>query len=367
MNEVVRNTHIPHSNSDVIEEYRGDEIDLFDLLDDIVKNKVWLLVGVLCTLCLAAIYLVTTKPIYEVGVVLKPAAEKDLLELNAPQLGGIYSMDVAGAYGSVKRHLSSRDIRQDFYVANHERISAVVGLYNSELSQEQNFSLFNSFFSVSVSGKKDVEEFVRVDLEMWDPVLVANLLNDYVAYSLLQSKQEVIDTLESKVAAKIKSLEYDAMLLREKYYSSQTRRKLQLEEAHGVAEAIGQTDPVYIKSDILGSYQPPLYMFGTKAISAEEKAITNRKVVAKSLPHGEDHFIAGLPEVLFKIDQLKKLQIDFDKVALAVIDESAVPPLSPSKPKKLLILALATIAGLFSGLMAALLSAAYKRRKLAAI
>ncbi len=365
MNEVVRNTHIPHSNSDVMEEYRGDEIDLFDLLDDIVKNKVWLLVGVLCTLCLAAIYLVTTKPIYEVGVVLKPAAEKDLLELNAPQLNGIYSIDVDGAYGGVKRHLSSRDVRQGFYLENYERISSVEGLFKIDLSKEQNFSRFDSFFKVSVSGKKDVEDFVRVELEMWDPVLVASLLNDYVLYSLKRSMQEAAETLESKVAARIKALEYDAMLLREKYYSSQTRRKLKLEEARGVAKAIGQTDPVYIKSDILGSYQPPLYMFGTKAILAEEKAITNRKVVAQSLPHGEDHFIAGLPEVLFKIDQLKNLDVDFNRVALAVVDESAVPPLSPAKPKKLLIVALALIAGLFGGLMMALLRASYKRRKLA--
>jgi len=180
----------------------------------------------------------------------------------------------------------------------------------------------------------------------------------------LQSRlQDVQDTLNSKVTAYVEKLEYDAMLLRERYYSEQTRRKLELAEAKTIASAIGQSSPVIAKAEIMGTYEPPLYMYGTQAISAESKAISNRKALAKNLPYGEDHFIKGLPEVLFDIQQLKGLKVDFNKVKLAVVDEKAIVPLKPIKPKKALIVALAGVAGIFMGLMAALLVAAFKRHK----
>jgi chain length determinant protein (polysaccharide antigen chain regulator) len=66
---------------------------------------------------------------------------------------------------------------------------------------------------------------------------------------------------------------------------------------------------------------------------------------------------------LFKINQLKSLEIDYGKVSLAVVDEQAILPVGAIKPKKLLIMALACVAGGFVGLMMALLMAAFHRHK----
>jgi len=160
---------------------------------------------------------------------------------------------------------------------------------------------------------------------------------------------------------RLNKLEYDASLIRDKYYNRKVQRKLQLEEAGGIAKSVGQVEPIYTSSDILGSFKPPLYMYGSKALSAEEQALGGRAQLAKDLPHGEEHFIVGLPEILFEINQLKNLHIDYSEIKIAKVDEYALPPLAPIKPKKLLILMLSCVVSVFFGVMAALLVSAYQR------
>ncbi len=338
-----------------------DEIDLFDLWDDIVSNKFWLVAGLLACLVLAAIYITIAKPVYQVKSVIKPVSERDLVEINVPQLSGIYSLGVDGAFEHAKRAMLSKEYHRNFYQQSLLEIKAVNGMYNSELTESQNFSNFDRLLSIKLSGAKDAEKFIELNFELADARVAADLLNGYVDFALQSRLLEIQQTLESKRLVRLNKLEYDASLIRDKYFSQKIQRKLQLNEAKSIAESVGQVDPIYTKSDILGSFKPPLYMYGSKALSAEERALSLRELLAKELPHGEEHFIAGLPPKLFEIEQLKNLVIDYQKVKIAQIDEPALVPISPSKPKKLLVLTLSVVAGLFLGLMMALLVAAYKR------
>jgi chain length determinant protein (polysaccharide antigen chain regulator) len=67
---------------------------------------------------------------------------------------------------------------------------------------------------------------------------------------------------------------------------------------------------------------------------------------------------------LVEIEALQALEIDFSKIILARIDEVAVVPVNPIKPRKLLIMALALVGGLFAGLFMALIAAAYGKHKI---
>ena len=116
--------------------------------------------------------------------------------------------------------------------------------------------------------------------------------------------------------------------------------------------------------NLLGWQLPPLYMLGSKAIKAEIRALTSREEMAKDLARGEDHFIEDLPKLLLEIEALQTLEIDFSKISLARIDEVAVVPVKPIKPRKLLIMALALVGGLFVGLFMALIVAAYGKHKI---
>lgn len=338
-----------------------DEIDLFDLWDDIVSHKLVILIGFSFCLSLAIAYLYVAKSVYQVRSVIKPIGEQGLVEINVPQLNGIYALGVEAAFEHSKRALLSKESQRLFYRQYLTEIKKLEGLYNSELTEAQNVKIFGELLDVKLSNKKDAETFIELSLELNESELAASLLNSFVTFSLQNRLQEIRQTIDSKIRVRLNKLEYDASLIRDKYYSSKIQRKLKLDEAKKIANSVGQVDPIYSESDILGSFKPPLYMYGSKALTAEEQALSQRGVIAKNLPHGEEHFIVGLPEILFEIGQLKKLNVDYSKVRLVQVDEPALAPLSPIKPKKLLITLLAGIVGLFAGVLMALLTSAYGR------
>ena len=355
---------------------RDDEIDLFDLWDDIVEEKIWVFVGFFACVLLAALYLFRATEIYQTQLVIKPASANSVVELNAPQfsldLSGmegksqlqvIYSKTVEEAFADARSAMLSKEYRRNFYQAYLDEIKSVDGVYNENLTEAQNFANFDKLFSSKVSGSKDIETYLRVNFELPDAQKAADLLNAYTEFSLAAKLSDIKDTVDSKIAAQVGKLEYDAKQLREQYSGEQTRRSLMLNEAYSIAKAVGQTQSLFSKSDLVGTYEPPLYMSGTKALRAEEKALKDRQRLAKELPYGEDHFIDKLPSLLFKIDQLKSLEIDYSKVSLAVVDERAIAPVGAVKPKKLLVMALAVVAGVFVGLMMALLVSAFHRHK----
>ncbi|MCP5335749.1 MAG: hypothetical protein H7A08_08720 [Oceanospirillaceae bacterium] len=344
--------------------FARDEIDLFDLVDDIRSQKHWLFASVFACLLLAAGYILLSNPVYEVKSTVKPALERDVVALNVPQLEGIFKLDVTQAFDLTRQALYSREYRHRFYEANFTELKELGDFYDPALTDGQNFLKFDELFTEkNADPKKDSELFVEIKYESLSQEKAADLLNRYIAFALEQAQADVRSSVESKVAARLQQLDYDARELREKYYSEQLRRELLLKEANQIAKAVGQQNPVYATSDLVGGYQPPLYMFGTKAIEAEIRMINNRKDMTKNLARGEDNFITGLPEILLKTDELKSLKVDFEHVRLGIVDEKATKPRKSVKPKKALVLALAGVAGLMLGLMAALLVAAYKRRK----
>ena len=341
-----------------------DEIDLFDLIDDIWSHKRWVFLGLCVTIILAGLYLFKATPIYQTEAKIKSATANDLIEFSRPQLVGVYTLDVKEAFSSAQAALMSTGYRKEFYVLKLDDIKALPNGYNEELTLEQNFSRFSEDFSIKTSGAKDSESFVQVTLKSSDANFASELLNEFVEYALFRRLRDSYDTMLARVNTRIEALNYNATIMREEYLGNKARRILELKEAEGIAIAVGQKDPVYRNMDLLGGKAPPLYMLGSKALKAEAKALKSRALKAKGLPRGEDHFIAGLPKILLEIDSLKTLEVDFSKIHLARIDEIAVTPFKPIKPRKLLIMALAVVAGLFVGLFMALIAAAYGKHKI---
>ena len=341
----------------------NDEIDLFDLVDDIWSHKLWVILGLLSTVILASAYLFVATPVYKTESVIKSATDKDVTEFLRPQLTNIYTLDVEQAFTAAQAALMSTEYRRDFYRLKLEDIKAVKGAYNEKITPDQNFINFSKTFTVSASGKKDSQSFVKVSLESADAEFASNLLNDFVEYALSRRLNDSFEAMEAKVDGRIESLTYQADIIREGYYSDKSRRILELKEAYKIAAAVGQDNPVYRNMDLVGGQLPPLYMLGSKAIKSEIQTLEGRSELAKKLPLGEDQFIKGLHKILLEIETLEKLDINLDKVKLARVDELAVVPAGPIKPRKLLILALSIVAGLFIGLFIALIVAAYKKHK----
>jgi len=352
--------------------FADDEINLFDLVNDLNLQKRWFFGPFTVCLVLGFLYINLVKPVYQVKSVVKAATEGDLIELNAPQLIGgqikqrekIFSLGVSEAYTQAKQAFLSREYRKAFYSSKLESIKSN-GFYNESLTLAQNFNSFNYSFHVKFSNpKKDVEDFVEVKFDSTNPEFATQFLNEYVAYSLSTRLSTIEANLNNKLSMSIGQLEYQAELIEGTYDANKKRRVLELNEALSIAKAVGQKNPIQQKGNMItGDGELPDYMYGEKALKAELTAIDRRPEISKEMPFGEGYFVEGLPALLFEIKSLKELNVDFTKVSLAKVDELATLPRNPIKPRKMLIMALAGVAGGFLGLMMALVVAAYKRYK----
>src|SRR5690606_17821845 len=71
----------------------------------------------------------------------------------------------------------------------------------------------------------------------------------------------------------------------------------------------------------------------------------NRQIEILNSRENEDLFLKKLSELREEAAQLNGIEIDLSKISLVTIDQPAVEPLKPIKPKKLLILALGIVLG----------------------
>ena len=98
-------------------------------------------------------------------------------------------------------------------------------------------------------------------------------------------------------------------------------------------------------------------MMGEKALRAEILQLKGRA------QRGADAYITGLPELLWKIKIVEETSIAWEKVKYIRLDQPAFVPLSASKPRKSLVLALGAVSGGMAGILFALLAAAKVRRQ----
>ena len=102
-----------------------DEIDLFDLIDDVWSHKRWVFLGLFATIALAGLYLFKATPVYQTEAKIKSATANDLIEFSRPQLAEIYTLNVEKAFSSAKAALLSTGYRKEFYILKLDEIKAI--------------------------------------------------------------------------------------------------------------------------------------------------------------------------------------------------------------------------------------------------
>jgi len=344
----------------------ADEIDLFDLIDDIKAKWYWLIGTVVAVVCLAVIYLLLVRPVYQTEVVYKSVSPADLLPLNQPRLKSVLAakegepfMTPETAFKSVRAKALSGGVMRSFYdqllESSNDQLKPLI--YDETITPEQNYSKFVGLFSHSDPGAKDADLFLKLTLELPDAGLSADVLNLFSEYLLTRNREEMINAVKQQISAHLDEWQMQAEEMRTTYKAAKELRLRELREAADIAHSINQQKPVFSGERVVVSDAPPLYMMGEKALRAEISQLQARA------EKDEDLYIEGLPELLWKVDTVKNTAIDWDNVRFAEVDEPAVVPLKPIKPRKMLVLALAVVAGGMAGILFALLSAAQQRRR----
>lgn len=400
-----------------------DEIDLVQLVSALWKQKTLIIAVTFLAGLIGLAYAMTATRYYTVQSALRPAAIKDLDELNHL---GIYKLSPKQALAEVGAALDSYENRLGFFRDNQQLFA---DLAQPGRSLEQTFESFNDdAFKLLQPDAKKVESttpFVGIQLTYPQDLNGVQIVNGFVQYSLNNVRRQVAADLDTLIGNRLSQLEKNMAAARANYEASKeikiaklseadalkraelndelaalrqqlkTRRDNrinQLNEAIRIATSLGINKPTTPSSlgaaEITGqgsvirtevnNQQIPLYFMGSNALEAERKALLarrsddftepriaqiarelkllqhNRQIEVLNSRENEDLFLKDLATWREEAARLRALQFDTESLKLVSIDQAAVEPSRPIKPKKALIVALALILGGMLGLFIAL-------------
>ena len=359
-----------------------DDIDIFDLVDDIKDKWYWMLGTMVAGVLLAFVYAFTATPEFKTDAIITDVSPSELLPFNQPVLmstlalsastgsdsdspvimsdAAVFELDPESAFLGARSVLRSASVRRSFYLKllgdSDDRLKSLVSSPN--LTEEQNLAGFLERFSFEdTNSKENLDTYFKLSFRLSeDPVLARDILNAYLAYALATYQARVKDEFERKLQAQIDLNETRAANFRTQYETEKARRIAELEEAASVAGSIDQSKPFYNTNDVVVSSEPPLYMMGEMALRREAEQLK-----ARASRESEDIFIDGLTLITGYLDSLRAVEVNWDSVQLVEVDQPALLPLKPVKPRKLLIIALGGVGGVMMGILSALLAAASSR------
>nr|WP_272891600.1 GNVR domain-containing protein [Stutzerimonas stutzeri] len=396
---------------------------MVDLISALWKQKALIITVTVLAGLIGLAYAVLAPRYYSVQSVLRPAAIKDVDELNHL---GIYKLSPKKALAEVAASLDSYDNRLSFFRNNQPLFAE---LAQPGRSLEQTFEDFNdeAFTLLQPDAKKTGETTPFVGLRLTYPESIngVEVVNGFIQHSLNSVRQQIAADLEILISNRLSQLEKSMAAARANYEASKevkiaklteadalkrvqlsdelsalrqqlkTRRDNrinQLNEAIRIAKSLGITKPTtpsslgatevttqgsVIRTEV-NNQQIPLYFMGSEALEAERTALRarrsddftepriaqiarelkllehNRQIETLNSRENEDLFLKGLAGWREEAARLRAMDFDAAALKLVSIDQRAIAPTRPVKPKKTLIVALALVLGGMLGLFIAL-------------
>jgi len=364
----LENSSDPHPIPVYIAPYqdRGDEVNLIELWRVIARRKGIILLSLLASMMLAAIYIFFAEPVYKANAYLLPPQQKNIqgLLIDYRDIEGIdidrYTPE--SVYSAFLDNLKSQGVRREFF-DKHELIKHYAsGKLVEDINADRIFEeFFNEQFNVQVE-KQDIS-FVTVSFSDGDPKLAAQWLNEVIDFANMRTVRQLFSDVNAAIQSEIGKVRYQ---LGSKLKLAQQRRRdtiVTLSEALRIANTLGIKDANAF-SKMAGQTQSvlavntaavPLYMRGTKALETEIAVLESRK--------SDESFIKGFRDLQERLAYLEGISIDTNLLSAVAIDQEARVPYELEKPRKLLIFMLASLLGLAGGSLLAIFMELFSRIK----
>lgn len=273
-----------------------------------------------------------------------------------------------------------------------DSLSAYVGIQLTYPADVDGVALTNGLVEHALQSER---ERIAADLG----AVIQNRLNQLelkiaaARASYEASKEVEIAKLLEADNLKRAELQDELKALRQQLKTHRDNRIVQLDEAIRIAKSLGIGKPTtpsalgegeraaqgsVIRTEV-NNQQIPLYFMGSEALEAERNTLlqrrsddftepriaqiakelklleSNRQVEVLNKRENEDLFLKDLATWREESARLRNLQFDVAGLKLVTIDQAALEPSKPIKPKKALILALGLVLGGMLGLFIALL------------
>jgi len=235
-------------------------------------------------------------------------------------------------------------------------------------------AILNRFVDYAINNERG-----RITADM--KIIVRNRLNELNG-KLAAARASYENEKEAKIAILLETdnikraqLQDELTALRSLLKTQRVDRIAQLNEAIGIARSLGIRKPTTPSSlsvsersgasvmrTEVNNQQYPLYFMGVDALEAERSALQqrksdefteariaqiakelqllkdNRQVEMLKLRKNEDLYLSGVELLRAEIARLNNLNVDTSNLKLVTIDRQALEPLSPIKPKKIIII-----------------------------
>ncbi|MCV9919504.1 Wzz/FepE/Etk N-terminal domain-containing protein [Pseudomonas sp. BT-42-2] len=320
--------------------YGDDEIDLFELVEGLWKQKVLIILTTVIVTAAAVAYALLATPIYEAKVFVQPPSQNDVAQLNYGRGGdsGLSMLGVKDVYEIYLRHLQSESLRREFF-----RSIYLPSLPEDERkgSQDVLYGRFENVLAVSVAAKDTPSRFV-VRANGPDPQQAAEWVVRYVEMAGQRGVREVIKDVKADATIKANNLEQRISAARESARKQREDQIAQLTEALRVAKSIGLEKPPIISNNLSREVSAGMdgaltYMRGSKAIEAEINNLRTRG--------SDDPFVHNLRQQEEAAAFYRGLDIGQGVVQVFRQDGAIELPDKPIKPRRLIIVLLGSLAG----------------------
>lgn len=326
------------------------EIDLFELIEGVWRQKVLIIATSLLVTAMAVAYALFAKPVYEAKVFVQPPTQNDIAHLNFGRGGnsGLSMLSTKDVYDIYLRNLQSESLRREFF-----RGVYLPSLTEDERagSQDELYSQFDDVLSLGVAAKETPNRYF-VKTTVFDPKQAAEWVVRYLEMAGRRGSSEIVKDVKADATIKANNLEQQINAALESARKRREDQVIQLTEALRVAKSIGLEKPPIISNTLssevsAGMDGSLMYMRGSKALEAEIDNLRKRA--------SDDPFVPNLRNWQEDLTFYRTLQIDPSVIQVYRQDGAVESPDKPVGPKGAIIIALGLVLGFMLGVGVALL------------
>src|SRR5690554_5027809 len=330
----------------------NDEIDLFELIEAIWKEKFLIIAITAIFTLLAVAYALVATPVYQATTTFyQPSASS----IQAYNLGrkeaNLEEFNIPDIYSVFLTNLNSQQLRNEFFEE----------VYLPSLTPEQQLAPRDSLLTslsqtiqIKQVNPKENKFKYQISVEREDAEQAAQWANHYVQKAIVLTKQELAHDIQSELSTRKTSIQLQINSMLTKAQAVRQDEITRLKEALSIAKAIGLENPSlpagktteeganYVDRNLT-------YMRGSKALASQIEVLENRE-----------------SDLTGQLNFLKNIILNDENTEVVKIDNVALTPETPIKPKKVQIVAIGIVLGGMLGGFAALVRIAIRQRKASA-
>lgn len=189
--------------------HAADEIDLFDLIDDIKEQWLWVLGSVLfCVMGAAGYYLKPVTPIYKAEAIVHPVTDLDLIHLNQPSMRELLGVveKIEGANRFVTAYITKSEAFSEFReIIRSQSTLSMFSDYRAMQGETSDVGVgqLSTGFIFGDPGAKEKDVYLKVSYQSPDAEDAAKIVNEYVKFALNKQKQDQIAAINMIISGQI--------------------------------------------------------------------------------------------------------------------------------------------------------------------